>query len=80
MNFPFQTTLFLVLSSSCFSSVLSRGIKETEILGVEVRGGSSLHYRSKSSRVFSVRSFGARANGVADDSNVCSVFVSFSFL
>ena len=73
MNFPFRTTLFLVLSSSCFSSVLSRGILEADI------SGSLLRYRAKSSRVFSVRSFGARANGLTDDSNVCSMFVCVDF-
>ncbi|XP_022969159.1 exopolygalacturonase isoform X2 [Cucurbita maxima] len=63
MNFPFRTTLFLVLSSSCFSSVLSRGILEADI------SGSLLRYGAKSSHVFSVRSFGARANGLTDDSD-----------
>lgn len=73
MNFLFYTTLFLVLSSSCSSSFLSRGILESDV------SGSLLRYRTKSSHVYSVRSFGARANGLTDDSNVCSVFVFVAF-
>ncbi|XP_038886976.1 exopolygalacturonase isoform X1 [Benincasa hispida] len=63
MNFPFHTTLFLLLSSSCFSSVLSGENLEADV------SESLLRYRTKSSHVFSVRSFGARANGLTDDSN-----------
>ena len=74
MNFTFYTTLFLALSSSCSSSVISRGILESDV------SGSLLRYRTKSSsHVFSVRSFGARANGLTDDSNVCSAFVFCCF-
>lgn len=74
MNIPFHAILSLVLSSSCFSSVHSRGMLETDV------SGSLLRYRTKSSHVFNVRSFGARANGLTDDTNVCYMFVCVAFL
>uniref|UniRef100_A0A9I9DAY4 Exopolygalacturonase n=1 Tax=Cucumis melo TaxID=3656 RepID=A0A9I9DAY4_CUCME len=42
---------------------MNRGILESDV------SGSLLRYRTKSSHVYSVRSFGARANGLTDDSN-----------
>ncbi|GAV81816.1 Glyco_hydro_28 domain-containing protein, partial [Cephalotus follicularis] len=62
--------LLLVLSSLCFNGVVGRGGWATMggVEGFEVRGRSLADDVGKNSVLFNVKSFGARADGINDDS------------
>ncbi|CAB4291040.1 unnamed protein product [Prunus armeniaca] len=60
--------LIFVLSMFWVGGVFGKGVNSE---------GRSLHHRAKNSAVFDVMSFGARADGRTDDSNVGSQFPAF---
>jgi hypothetical protein len=79
MNPVFDGKLLLVLSIFCFNGVFGRerGIKIAAVSGVEgieAQRSRILHHKGRSSGLFNVMSFGARADSQTDDTRVRTLF------
>ena len=74
MIIDIDTKLLLVFSFFCFNGVFTGGNEgRTADLGMEgfEHGRWLSHYKGRSSCLFNVKKFGARADGLTDDSKVC---------
>lgn len=76
--------LVFLLFVVCFNGVVSGGKMTTsagdssEVDAAEVKSQS--HCEGSNPLLFNVKSFGARADGRTDDSNVCSLLFSWKIL
>lgn len=84
MSFELDVKLLLMLTIFSLEDVFGRGkglLPRPAALSVEgdIQGRSFMHDEERSSGLFNVKSFGARADGRTDDSHVSTYFYSFLF-